>query len=356
MVLQETRYEWLLDTKLMLLWLLAVASPLLSQPVDSAARHQLFSPELRILRPSPVYGFLEQALADHQAKRPDREQPLRQVIFTVGTWNNLLEIGPADDCQITNIDNKRYAVSWLRNGKELVTLHFPIDYELLANSTRRKMELAMAERLKAWATDTLLMTAQSPLTGDSIGTAAQPLEYIGNDIFVRRGQKFPLMSDFTSDIFYTLADESSIATADTLSLPGYQLLIDGQRPAPTLANWLLAPQHTQAKINVELLLSDYSSVNVTLTIPQWQAFCKAEGCTTYYAYEATAEALARAVLMVDNTPSGYFHMVEVNCPLSQLQDEMPQINGRVYLYIPTANISALFGVTPEKQSKAKNGP
>ncbi len=351
MVLQEKKSPWLSGTKMLILLFLAVASTLQAAPADSVARHQLFSPELRILRPSPVYDFLEQALADHQAKRPDRELPLRQVIFTVGSWNTLLQVRTDDDCQITNIDNKRYAVSWSRNGTDLVALHFPIDYELLANSTRRKMELALSERLQAFAADPLLPAVQSPLADDSIGSASQPLENIGYGIYVQRGQQFPLISDFTADIFYTLTDSTDTVSADTLSLPRYQLLIDDQRPAPTLANWLLAPMQTQARINVELLLSDYSSVKVDLTIPQWQAFCRAEGCTTYYAYEATSDSLAKAVLMVDNTPSGYFHMVEVDCPLSQLQSETPQVNGRVYLYIPTANISALFGKAPEKRSK-----
>lgn len=299
---------------------------------QQGSHHRLFSSEMRNLRPSPIYDFLEQALADHQARRPDRELQLNKVVFTRGSWETLATVRPDDACQISNVDNRRYVVSWSRGDREFVSLYFPIDYELLGGTTRRKMERSFVKRLRSHQAKSL--TVPHPKTSS--------LQQYNGEIYVLRGERFSYMQDITGDTYYTLHSGGKPL-----------LLNDRHSPAETLANWLLTDVQPHARLSLNFQMSDYSKEQADVSIARWQSFCRAEGCTPYYIYEKTDGNTHKVMLVADNPAAGYIHMLSIDCPALQLAANNPQLTARAYLYIPVSNVTDLFAPTPKDRSKKK---
>lgn len=305
--------------------------PIMAQ--QTTQRHRLFSDDMRQMQPSPVYDFLEQALYDYQTKRPDRELQLQKVVFTKGCWSLLATVRTDDACQLNTIDNRRYAVSWSRSGRELVSLHFPIDYELLAGSTRRKMERSFVSRLRSHQARG---SNQAPVSVSSL----KP--WTGH-IFVLPGAHFSRMKHITSDTYYTLTANGNTAVP----------VNDRQHPAETLANWLLTGSNRQARLSVSVSMSDNTTEQIGVTIAQWLSFCRAEGCTPYYIYESATAGSHRVMLVLDNPSKGYVHTLSIDCPTTQLSSTQPRLSARAYLFTPLSNVTDLFAKTPKGRSGKK---
>ncbi len=108
----------------------------------------MFNLKMRTLLPSPIYDYLEYAVLDHKYRLSENTLQQQKIKFRNGTWEDLYHITPANDCTIDKVDNKWYIVTWNRPSAEPLAVAVPIDYELLANSTRKEMEQSFVRNLK----------------------------------------------------------------------------------------------------------------------------------------------------------------------------------------------------------------
>lgn len=132
----------------------------------------LFSTDIQRLMPSPVYDCLEQMLLDHVYHISDNTLPREHLVFEKGSWNEMLKVTPYDECQIENKDDKFYLVRWLQEGKPWISLRCPVNYELLAGSTRREMEQIFVRDLKTYQTseeETKQIDPSIPLVDINLG-------------------------------------------------------------------------------------------------------------------------------------------------------------------------------------------
>jgi hypothetical protein len=100
----------------------------------------LFNAVMRKNTPSPVYDCIEYAALDRSAIHTENDLLLQKIKFHKGSWQTLLSTKPTDACTITNQSDKYYQLAWHRNGREIVNMVVPIDYELLSISSRRELE------------------------------------------------------------------------------------------------------------------------------------------------------------------------------------------------------------------------
>jgi hypothetical protein len=110
----------------------------------------LFNSGIQRLMPSPVYDALEQMLLDHVYHVSDNTLPREHLTFERGSWSEMLKVTPVDECHIDNQDDKYYLVRWVRDGEPWISLRCPVNYELLAGSTRREMEQIFLRDLKTY--------------------------------------------------------------------------------------------------------------------------------------------------------------------------------------------------------------
>ena len=104
---------------------------------------QLFSPEIRSLGQSPVFDFLERYFL--QLKYPPTVKSASNMLrddqfrFLKGSMATIDEIRPTDDFAFNN-DNHRYTATWNRDGKALLSVSFPVEYELISGENKIEAE------------------------------------------------------------------------------------------------------------------------------------------------------------------------------------------------------------------------
>jgi len=325
---------------------------LLLWPLHTEAQHyhKLFSKEMRETNPSPIYDFLEHALAEQQNPMANRRLRLQleKVVFMRGSWTTLTQIDPeADQCQISNIEGKRYVVAWSREGNELAALHFPVDYELLANSSLREME-------RKFVSDLETEGRPEPVEPPYVELGALD-KYPNKEVYVLEGQVFPLIKEMTSHIYYSSRVKEERDPEDpryTYELKVPVILNNPACPGETLANWLLRadPSLPDARLDISFQMSDYTVQNVSTSIGRFATFCERQGCTAYYAFENIYNGNeARVVWLMSNQSAGYVHMAYLGCPLAQLSASKPCLQGCVYLYIPFSNVKDLYSNSPKSR-------
>ncbi len=254
----------------------------------------LFSKEMRTLLPSPIYDYLEFALLNHKYQINKNTLQQQRIRFFKGSWDEMERITPSDVCTIDNRDDKWYIVRWSRNNQEILSVVVPIDYELLANSTRREMEQDFSRNLKRY----------QPAIKQKTATKHQ---------------------------------------------------IDVSQPKEALSDILLAPDHAsiQVLLSIKLLYAGFHKETINVTLPQWMEFCHSEGCTPYYIYEGTEKNQASAMLLMYNRSEGYAHLLHLLAPISQLKASRQNYQGKVYMFIPTNNVKDLFAQVTGKSTPKK---
>lgn len=317
----------------------------------------LFADVMRLLQPSPVYDFLEYALLNWQYKVTPNQLYLSKVIFRKGNWLSLLG-GHLDqyECSITNREDKLYVVSWKKEGKEIVSIGIPIDYELLNNDTRRNMELAFVKSLTGMH-PTIHRTKHKNVEEESLSI------YGTGGLFVLPGKSY-LVDILNQNVYYELTTvcetTDTIIKNEPVTLTAEAVLPvvvrSQEHPAETFANLMMCDEMSVPDVMMELdfHLSNYHRQTITLPLSQLKAICRQNGCEFYFACSGVNGDKVGGVMFASNLRKGYNHLFSLKLPQDQLTAEtVPTIHADVYLFIPPVDKSKLFGTSPTKKSNAK---
>lgn len=284
----------------------------------------LFHESMRILQPSPIYDYLEYVTLDHKYRVSENNLQQKELKFVRGSWAQLEQLGDTLDCIIQNLQDKHYRVKWQQAGQDVVVVTFPISYELLANSSRREMERNLIRDLRVFHADSI-----APFSVDTL--LLKPTQTEG--IFVLPGQSH-LIPSITSNLY---------VRRDKEGRP--RLLNDNRQPAESLANMLLVESAAtaDAMIQLEFVLDNYRKDTVEVSLDDWKAFARSQGCQPYFGYEGVNKGEATGTLLLANPQSGYDHIVHVSCPTDAIGRKGMMFYATVYLFTPLSNVKALFG-------------
>lgn len=263
----------------------------------SPPQHRLFSDTLRTLQPSPVYDFLERALAVQASPSPEDEVMLRKVVFVKGSWDVVRQLTPADECSIENVDGKAYMVTWRRGDTDVVSLFFPIDYELLGGKPRRQLEHDFVDGLRAYVPDASLALPD---------VKVETLRHLSGD---------------------------SLAIADGRQAKGPQL-------------------SPEASLSLEFPFTDHSQQVLTMPLRQLMQYCQSQGCTPYYIYDG-ADDTASLLLLLLNNDAGYGHVVSLDGASVPASERAQSLSGRVSMFLPFAQVTTLSALNPKQKSTPK---
>ena len=292
----------------------------------------LFNSFVRSLQPSPIHDYLEFAALDKKYKISENTLQLNQLKFSKGSWDDLFQLGDTTTCSIDNLEDKMYVVKWIRQGEPFLEVYFPVDYELLANSSRREMEVRFVEGLKAFH----LPDSVAPQPIDTI----EFKKYGIKGIFVKEGTNY-VTPVITSNTYYK-------KEAGT-----YSLLADSQYTSESFANLLLNPQYApEATVNMGFSMSTFRSEYVEMDFRQLSAYCTANGCTPFYGFEGVTDGTASATLIMHNKKSGYNHIFYIQCPAAEIGKPGARLTGRGYLFTPSSNVKNLFGAPSKGKSRS----
>ena len=292
----------------------------------------LFNAYIRSLQPSPIYDYLEYAALDKKFHISENTLQFNKLKFNKGNWDTLFLLGDTTTCNISNLGDKTYIVQWIKGGNVFLELSFPVDYELLANSSRREMEVRFIKELKNFKT-------QDSRHEQAIDSTILK-KYAVQGIYVKEGRNYTINA-ITSNTYYIKKNGK------------YQLLYDPAHPAESMSNLLLSPAALpEAQLTVNFAMSTYREETVDTDYRQFFDFCIANGCEPFFGYEGVTDGMASGTLIMHNKKSGYNHIFYIQCPVQQIGQKGAHLKGTGYIYTPTSNVKDLFAAPSKGRSKS----
>lgn len=292
----------------------------------------LFNAYIRNIQPSPIHDYLEFAALDKKFQVSENTLQLNKLEFSKGNWEKLYQLGDSCACTINNLGDKTYVVQWMKDDQLVLEVSFPVDYELLANSTRREMETKFIKELKVYKGS--YKNAQQNVD------TTQLKKYAIQGVYVKEGHNY-IINAITSNTYYTIGNKEA------------KLVYDNNHIAESMSNLLIAPVALpKSSITLSFSLSTYREESMSIDYVQLYDFCIANGCEPYYGFEGITDGMASGTLIMHNKQSGYNHIFYIQCPAKEIGNEELHLKGTGYIYIPSSNIKNLLASPSKGRSKS----
>jgi len=275
----------------------------------------LFSDELRQKGKSPVFDFLERYFL--QLKYPPQVKSTSNMIrddqfsFLVGTLKSVDKLLTTDGFSF-NYDNHFYTATWNRGDTTLLSVSFPVEYELISGENKIEADNNLLQDIRS--TQVVIPTGQFVVKQD---------HYISER--------------FTNRTY----------------LSGGRLVSDPRHPLESCANMMLSLQADgDYTINITQISYGFKKTVFDVPLKQWIAFCQNQDCELYFGIEElTGNNDVSGVLLAVNTAENYNHVLTVKIPSEALANRKGTIEARLYPYVPTHNVLNMFATYRKSNPK-----
>lgn len=294
--------------------------------IDHIGR-QLFSPQLRMADPLPVYDYLEFAFLEQSVLKSDNSLRYKDVWFSEGSWEDMISIDQQTPCTISISDGRHYEVIW--EGNKRVSVNFPVSYEIISTASRSELESNFITDLRHHHKK--VTEFESISTDSSFLTYTDAIRYLP-------GEKYLLPSINNNTYYYN-------------NVEGVQLVCDTLSAVETLANAICASDADWPQWVVEGLFLLHNNQQEALDIPLTDLadFCRNLGCQLFWGLEEKSDEKISGTMFAYNFAAGYNHVIRLEYPLHQ-QAERQYIRANISLFIPVTNIKNLHReYNPKKQ-------
>lgn len=273
---------------------------------------------------SPVFDFLERYLLELDlrldGRTPAARMELDKVVCAQGDIAMLHSLTSETSFNIEEIKRRMFRLKW-STGKQAVSVTFPADYQLMAGADAIELEDILERDIRR----------VSPIPGDAMideweGTKLSR----SGDMLIAEGGEY-LSKMIRSDIY--LRENGGRRT----------LVCDAAKPLQSVGNIMITGRFA-SDIPLELTLDRYGyrSTKSDITIQQFVAYCKLEGCKLFFGIKThTADRITGTVFAL-NEDMAYNHVLSIDFPLGILTGGHLKATGTVYAYIPLQNVTEKF--------------
>lgn len=291
---------------------------------SAAQQKQVFHDEIRKANPSPVYDFIERYFAELETYKDVELLRLRlkddKVEILEGSLTAIRAITPETPFSMNRMEDSFYQISWLDGVKPLLTLRFPVNYELLLGMPKVDIEKKMKDFINA-ATESALPS---------------------NDTEV----EYELMDDgcykTKPALFYQLAvfnDARYFSKTDTVYSPIFDESHNWYSAANLFHN-MVAP--ADRRIYVEQNLYGGEKTTYTVSLSNWLNYCAANSLHIYFCIEEEREDGLKALLVAQSNEMNYNHMMQIIIPDNFIEKQNCIIKATLNAFIPTQNVKDLY--------------
>jgi len=255
-------------------------------------------------------------------------QKMRDDKFIIldGSLENLSLTNETTKFMLIRYDNKAYEASWYNGNKLLLSVAFPIQYELLLGMPQVEIEKMMQEFLTYAPQRQINQTNLFEL--DSIG---KNIYETSNSEFYEipsLNNKKYLYKDFVGQIKYI---------SDTLQM------------SYTISNLFQGCLPNDYVVQISQNIYGFNKLHYTTTLNQWLNYCANEGLNVFVAVEEELEKSITVLIVAQNIDLGYNHVLSANIPKDFIENSRAIINVKMTAFIPTHNVKDLY----EKYVKTK---
>lgn len=284
--------------------------------VDHIGR-QLFSDELRSQSRMPVLDFLERYFL--QLKYPPKVKTANMMVrddeffFVTGSLATVDRILPSDDFSY-DYDQHHYRATWNRNGRAILSVFFPVEFELISGENKIEAENNLMTDVQ-----------QTP-----IPTRVEQQRLVDGATY--------LSKDFSNRLYRANGS----------------LVISKRHPVESAANMMLSLEAAKDySINITQICYGFKKTVFSAPLQQWIAFCRNHGCELYFGVEHISDdGNVEAVVLAVNEQENYNHVLTVNVPSQVIDQRKGAVEARLYPYVPVHNMADLFAAYRKSTPKA----
>jgi len=270
---------------------------------------------------SPVYDFIERYFLELRLPS-DLDSAFRlfmDKVYIDGDIGNIFSFDGLETFHESYVHSKSYRISWNRMGKELITVAFEMDYQLLSGCNILELENNLVRNIQRYVPE--MENSETMLKNDFESSSG---------VFVDRGDTY-LVDLVRNDLYYVKKGDD------------YVLIHDQQKANQSIANMMLSPY---ASGNFDLNLTfdkyGYKEEKIRIKLKQWIGYCLSEGCIGYFGIKSKDDTFLNGTVFMVNKKKGYNHILSVEVPLSIIGKQEGKIDARLYAYIPMHNVSEKY--------------
>lgn len=270
-----------------------------------------------------VFDFIERYVLELDLKLDGRPPAVRMDIDNVklasGSIGMLRGVTPQTPFTVEEITRRVYRLRWTMAEGELC-MTFPADCQLLLGAGIVELENMLERDLRRAAPGE--NDWKKFLKGAEISA--------GGNMIIVDGGKY-LSELIRGDVYLTVRDGRK------------ELYCDRRNPSRSVGNIMLTGHSaTELPMRLSVVKYDGSTTLSGISVRQFVAFCRAEGCKLYFGIKKTDEARISGTLFALNERLAYNHVLSVDFPLGILSGEPGEVKAVVYPYIPLQNVTEKF--------------
>lgn len=284
----------------------------------------LFKDEIKSLAKTPILDFLERYFLQlsypggktvEYILRSDRFRFLKGNVQTIRQLND-------SDAFSYDYEMGLYHATWKRNGKTLLSVSFPKDYQLISGENKIEAEKLLEKDVENAANEEKkqMIIDRHQLVG------SQQKGY-----YTLQGNSYQI-SKITNNLYFK---------GD--SIKGFTLVQDISHPLESAANMMLS-QYAEGNFTLDInqTLYGYNRKHFTVNLKNWITFCLQHNCELYFGIEEVSNKIIKSSVFAVNDQMGYVHVLVAEIHLKVIDDGDGTINCRLDSYVPTNNLRNIF--------------
>lgn len=289
----------------------------------------LFTPTQRKVLNSPVCNFLERyaleiTLPMKRERSISRKLNEDGIFFRSGSFEflKLLQNDTTYQIGLEILNNKRYTISWSKDGKEKFAVNFPIEYDLLAGTNMTENERRVLEDVRRSSTET-----RQAMIDDE-----RQLEKVPHGkCYILKGEYF-YNKQLNTNRYYVKSKKDA-----------FKLFYHRDYVLESLSN-LMTTAAIDNDYDIQIRLVKYGFVQDTICVKlnQWLNYCIDQGCMPYFGIIAIDKDIADCEIIMKNVLMGYIHVMRLNIDIGTLEERKGLIKARLNSFVPTTRVRYLF--------------
>ena len=292
--------------------------------------YSVFTPTMRQSLGSTVCDFLERYSLEISLPLKRERSIARQleedgIFFRNGDFSifKQFEQDTTYSIHLENLNSKRYMVSWSKDGKDIFSVNFPIERDLLVGTEMIENERRILQDIPK----------------QEKGARNYHLADSSSLKMISWQKKYYLLQGG----YYYTKQLNSNKYFEKIGKDRYNLFYKSDFVLESLTNMMTTGAiENDYDLQIRLVKYGFTQDTIQVKLNQWINYCIEQGCWGYFGIISTEKGIADCELIMRNNDMNYIHLMRMLVDISTLEDRKGLISARLNCYIPTNRIKYLF--------------
>ncbi len=302
--------------------------------VSAVAQNSLFSSELKTGERGYVYRFIERYFYDLSVMKSNSDilQKLNddKVYFVRGNYGDISKLSQSLTFTLNCIEDRFYEATWSNSDEEIITIMFPISYELLLGQPKIEIEKSLYQEI--------ISAKRFDFKRITLDTSS--VKKMDNGLYCTDPQKHYQLESLNNCIYFLCDSNKEL-----------YVVHDSAWLEQSAINMFHVIQDQDYKIDVEQGVYGFKTLHYQITLNQWTNYCLSNGMNIYAALEEENANVLRLLIVAESQELGFNHLLAVDIQKTFLMNSEHIWSAKLNGYIPTHNVKDLYQQYKQKTKR-----